>query len=128
LGTEWKAGRIGNVDLVSYSGVVELCSRGAASDALVQAIADAYGVSVAPAVMAGSTKFAAISLAGDPTRLDGGPVKLKLFFESTDETRYAELYLNVDAKQGTVQLDEKDPEYRKAVLLALVGGKPESGK
>src|SRR5215468_6713952 len=49
LGAEWKSGRIGNADLVSYSGVVELCSKGAASDALVQAMADAYGVSVAPA-------------------------------------------------------------------------------
>ncbi len=48
-------------------------------------------------------------------------MKIKLFFEPepADEHRYAELYTNIDLSTGKVYVNEKDPDYRKPVILAL---------
>jgi hypothetical protein len=63
--------------------------------------------------------FTAISLGGEPADLGKGPAKIKLFFESDAEDRYAELYTNVDLASGVLQIHEKDPEYRSALIHAL---------
>ena len=59
--------------------------------------------------------------AGNPTALDGAPTRIKLFFELQAEDRYAELFLNVDVREGSIQLSEKDFDYRRAVVQALAG-------
>ena len=41
---------------------------------------------------------------------------LKVFFGPPLHPEYAEFYLNIDPSRGTVQLNEKAPEYRTAVL------------
>jgi len=46
---------------------------------------------------------------------------MKFFFESDDEERYAEFYLNIDVCGSTVQFHEKDQDYRRGVVLALCG-------
>jgi len=43
----------------------------------------------------------------------------KLFFESEEDDRYAELYLNIDVAGARIELNEKDDDYRKALVLAL---------
>jgi hypothetical protein len=40
----------------------------------------------------------------------------KLFFAGKKETEYAELYLNVNAKEHWIEIREKDEEYRPALL------------
>jgi hypothetical protein len=44
------------------------------------------------------------------------------FYDSGPESRYAEVFVNVDAKQRVVEFHEKDSEYRKPVLLAFTQG------
>ena len=100
-------------------GEVVIRSVGPGSDSLLRAMDAIYETRLNPERMAEATEFTAISLSGDPTHLRSGPVGIKLFFESEREDRYAELYLNVDAAGSRVVLGEKDPEYRKAIVLAL---------
>ena len=120
LGPSWKEGRLGaDVPLVIYSGTVEIRSLGEQSDRFLAALDELYGTKQRAQKMGAQTKFAAISLGGDPAHLKAAPVKLKLFFESDDESRYAELYLNIDIGTGTVELAEKDPDYRTAIVRAL---------
>jgi len=120
LGPAWKEGRLGaDVPLVIYSGTVEFRSLGEQSDRLLAALDELYGTKQRAKKMGAQTEFAAISLGGDPVHLRAAPVKLKLFFESDDESRYAELYLNIDMGTGTVELAEKDPDYRLAIVRAL---------
>ena len=61
----------------------------------------------------------AVGLADDPRRLLEAPVRMKLFFHSEIEGRYAEVFLNVDVPGRVVQFHEKDQEYRQNVVRAL---------
>ena len=119
LGPAWKEGKLGDVNLTTYQGTVVLSSVGGESDELARVIDRLYDTKLAPRGLNAQTTFTALSLEGNPTRLNAGPVKLKLFFESKDESRYAEAFLNIDAAHARVHFDEKDPDYRKALVLAL---------
>jgi len=119
LGQAWKEGKLGDLNLTTYQGTVALTSVGRESDELARVIDKLYDTKLAPRGLNAQTTFTALSLEGNPTRLKAGPVKLKLFFESKDEHRYAEVFLNIDFANGRVHLNEKDPDYRKALVLAL---------
>ena len=120
LSPTWKEGRLGSgVPLVTYTGTVKIRSLGEQSDHLLTAIDQVYGTALHPHSMSRQTEFTAITLGGNPTRLIDGPVKIKLFFESDDESRYAELYLNIDVGATRLELAEKDPDYRRAIVRAL---------
>jgi hypothetical protein len=120
LSPTWKAGAIaGNP---SFSGVVTIRSAGPASDALVKSMDLLYGSQVRPAGMIAAVRFAAITLGGDPSHVETERVDMKLFFESEDEERYAELYLNFDVPKHKVELREKDEGYRGPVIRALAEG------
>ena len=56
-----------------------------------------------------------------PRELEKGLVKIKLFFEGAAESQYAELFANIDLKARRLNLAEKDPEYRPAIIRALRG-------
>lgn len=62
----------------------------------------------------------AVSLGTDPRTLPNIPAKLKLFFHSDIESRYAEVFLNIDLPERLVQFHEKDQEYRKNVIRVLI--------
>jgi hypothetical protein len=94
-------------------------SVGAESDALLAAMAKLYEVQNSKATFASSVTATVIPLDGDPKRLRTEPVKYKAFFNEADEEKYAELYTNVNLPAGTVELFEKDPEYRENIILAL---------
>jgi hypothetical protein len=78
-----------------------------------------YETDLSPRRMKNDVPFDAISLEGNPGDLEKGPVKLKLFFQSSHEDRYAELYTNIDLAARKIYLMEKDPEYREAFIRAL---------
>jgi hypothetical protein len=103
---------------VMYRSVVVIKSSGKKTEAFVRALAKAYGLQ-APKFEFRAIALTAISLAGDPRKVDSMPVKLKLFCESERAGEYAEIYLNFDLSHHIVQLHEKDPEYRRAVLRLL---------
>ena len=120
LGGEWHAGSLDDdVPLTIYRGDVSYHSVGAESDLLLRAIDELYGTKQAPKAMNKATEFTAISLGGDPRDLAKEPVKIKLFFESNSDDQYAELFTNIDLKARKVHINEKDEEYRTAIVRAL---------
>ena len=127
LSPSWKAGS-GALGLTSYQGMIGVRSLGPTSDHLLQAMDSLYGTHMAPTGMQPFTQFIGISLQGSPTALEAGMVKIKLFFDSEDEERSAELFLNIDLPSSRVFLSEKDPEYRKAVIGSLSVTHPKSDR
>jgi hypothetical protein len=108
-------------DLGIRTGQVRFRSTGAQSDEMLRALDVIYGTGLNPTHMAPTTTFAGISLEGNPGDLERGTVKIKLFFESEDQARYAEAYVDIDVAEGSLQFNEKDQEYRKALVRALSG-------
>lgn len=118
LGPTWLEGSFAP-NIVSYTGTAICRSLGAESDSLLQALDQLYETKQTPKRMKSETRFSAIALEGDPRNLENGPVTLKLFFESSSEGRYAELFTNIDLKARRLYLFEKDPEYRAPIIRAL---------
>jgi hypothetical protein len=58
-------------------------------------------------------------LEGDPARVLSSPVRMKFFFHSSSEARYAEVFTNIDVQAGRLEFHEKDPSYRVALVRAL---------
>ncbi len=44
---------------------------------------------------------------------------MKFFFNTDDEKRYAEVFVNLELDNAVVQLHEKDPGYRLPLLRSL---------
>jgi len=116
---DWKAKPIEDGSITFYWGRVTLRRSGAASDAFVTALSKLYA-SVAPAKsMLAEINAQAVGLGEDPRKLAETPAKMKLFFHSEIEARYAEVFPNVDLSARLVQFREKDPEYRENLVRAL---------
>ena len=115
----------GKMDLVKehvYHRGVRFHRSGAESDRLVSAIRELYGLESSAKTMVEEETFTAIAL--HQGRLDMGsePVKLKIFGrdgEPFDQEAYYESFFNVDLANGFVFWNEKDQEYRKALVRAL---------
>jgi hypothetical protein len=104
-------------------GRARLRSIGAPSDHFVEVLAQRYKLPSLAATMVSTVDASAVGLEGDPERVLGGMTKMKFFFyDSGPEERYAEVYVNVDAKNQVLEFHEKDPDYRKPLLLALTKG------
>jgi hypothetical protein len=120
LGPVWKKGTLGeNVLIVMHRGEVCYRSIGVESDAFLQVLDDLFGTMLAPKGMAAETRFAAITLAGEPSEPEKGSVKIKLFYEKDAENAYAELYTNIDLAARRLKVLEKDPDYRAQIIRAL---------
>ena len=63
--------------------------------------------------------FTGISLQGDPRNLGEGEVKIKLFYDSDSEDRYAEFFTDIDLASRKLSLNEKDEDYRGPVVRAF---------
>jgi hypothetical protein len=95
---------------------------GAESDRLILAISDLYGISSSVKKMVNEETFTAIALHQGELDMESEPVKLKIFGqdgEPFDEDAYYESFFNVDLPNGFVFWNEKDLEYRRALLRAL---------
>jgi hypothetical protein len=113
----WKGGQF--ADTTTHQGVVSIVSAGKASDSFIRVLEDLYGIPGPTAALRKRTDFTGISLQGDPQKLKEGLSKIKLFFEADRDEDYAEAYLNIDVGNGTVELAEKDTEYRGPLVRAL---------
>lgn len=56
---------------------------------------------------------------GDGQKRDSTINYVKLFLEGTGDDDYAELYLNIDESAKTVEIEEKDSEYRPYIVKSL---------
>ena len=120
LGPTWQAGKSDpRIPIVVRKGMVTYKGMGTNSDAFVQVLDQVYRTKLGPKGMAASTKFTGLSLQGDPSKLEEGEVKIKLFFESNKQDEYAEVFTNIDVAAKKLEFSEKDPEYRVALVKAL---------
>jgi hypothetical protein len=120
LGGEWDRSEGGGITLICGRAV--LCSVGARSDAFMRALAGLYGIDEPGASMLTAVEVEAVALGGDPQRLEDGPVRIKLFFNSKGDVSdafYAEVFLNLDVASGRLGFNEKDHDYRRPLLGAL---------
>jgi len=125
LRSNWKESSFGkNIGLASFQGVVTFHSVGAESDTLLSAMDELYGTKSAAKKMSRETNFTGISLGGDPRDLTKGSVKIKIFYESDQQSRYAELFTNIELENHKAQINEKDESYRSAVIQALKSSGP----
>jgi hypothetical protein len=105
-----------------YRRGVRFLRSGSESDRLISAICDLYGLPESPKKMVEEETFTAIALHQGLLDMDKEPVKLKIFGkdeEPFDEEAYYESFFNVDIPNGFIFWNEKDPGYRKPLLLAL---------
>lgn len=119
LHPEWKPKLLENADATFYWGTVAIRSLGQSSDAFVALLVRKYGLPGPARPMLSEIHAQAVGLNTDPRQLEGCPAKMKLFFHSEIEDRYAEVYINVDLEAKVVQFHEKDPEYRVNLVRAL---------
>ena len=88
------------IDALSW-GRAELASIGTESDNFLRLLDELYGSGLSPEKMRLRTPFLAVSLAGNPVHLEHTPMKMK-FFESDEEERDAEFFVNVDVEARSV--------------------------
>lgn len=118
----WTPQKLEDADLLLHWGKVRYRSIGPDSDHFVGELARLYGLPVATRQMPARIDFSAVSLEGNPDELPNVRVRMKLFFESDDESGYAEVYTNLDLPAKRVEFHEKDPEYREPLVRALSEG------
>jgi len=102
----------------SWAGLVLFGRVGPTSDSLIRALARIYQFPESELSARDEVGLDAVSIFDDPRPIGVKPIHLKVFVHGEKED-YAEFYLNVDLRTGTVKLKEKDPEYRGAILRAF---------
>ena len=113
----WKGG--GESSIVRHWGSVAYRSTGAESDAFIRALDDLYETRTGATKMIAERNFTAAALTGNPMNVEHEGVRLKLFRESEVDGEYAEFYTNFDLGLRRLELHEKDPAYRRAVVKAM---------
>ena len=101
---------------------VQLLRDGDTSDRFVTVLDRLYGIGNQSLLMAQTVKTTAVNLASIDQQLDRDLIQLKLFFDdqATNEEDYAECYLNLDISHNYVEFAEKDLDYRKPLIHALI--------
>lgn len=109
---------------------VEFQSLGEPTRDMALILQEAYGVKFKSNSIRKSLSMTSTTLEGNPKQIEQQELKFKLFFdENEEEGLYFEIYLNIDKKNGTLTLAEKDEEYRQNILRAfLTKPKPQEGK
>jgi hypothetical protein len=95
---------------------------GPESDRLIAAIAKLHGVETGAKQMVNQEAYTAIALHQGDINTETQPVKIKLFgndAEAEDESRYYESFFNLDLQNRLVFWNEKDQEYRHALINSL---------
>lgn len=118
------AGLDANAKLIQANvcrGGIEFRRSGVESDRLLVALAKLYKLRVGSRRFALSTFFTGIVLRQGKVDVEREPVKVKLFGhdEPHDPKLYNESFLNLDLANGFVFWNEKDQEYRKAIVRSL---------
>lgn len=104
---------------VYFEGVVFQRS-GPESDRLIDQLAKLYGLNRKGRQMRSREAYTAIALHQGNIDLSHQPIKLKLFGrEEEGDDLYNESFFNVDLPNGIVFWNEKDQEYREALIRAL---------
>jgi hypothetical protein len=120
LRPKWEQQTVEGSNAEVFWGSGSLTAEGEESSNLIALMAVRYGLeSFSEKPMLPEIAFQVVCLEGDPRQLPIGALRTKLFFFQDADKRYAEVYLNVDARRGVLQLNEKDNGYRVPLLRAL---------
>jgi len=95
-------------------------SLGEESDMFIKIVSDLYGQKSSSKFTGEKLNFTIFPLNEDKAVLENGRFKFKLFFDDNDEKGlYAEMYLNPNFPNGTIELNEKDEDYRENIVKAM---------
>lgn len=95
---------------------------GSESDRLMMVLAELYGLPQEQRQMVDCFSFTAIALHQDGVDMEVEPISIKLFGndgEDMSEEVYFESFFKLDLPSKLVYWNEKDPEYREALINAL---------
>ena len=107
--------------------ILTIKTCGEISDELLMLLSKLYKLKVdSTKHFIGSTKITFVDLNefargkfGKDAIPDTDAKEMKLFFETEDPNDYAELYVNINAKEHWIELREKDESYREQVIKFL---------
>ena len=105
-----------------YWGKAAYRRTGEESDRFAALVAKHYGLPRRALTMLREIEAEAVGLDTDPSNVLTSPAKMKFFFHSGSEERYAEVFTNVDVQERRLEFHEKDPEYRVPLVRALTEG------
>jgi hypothetical protein len=95
-------------------------SIGSESDKFLAAMEEIYRTKAPSHAFVNEVYADTIFLSGNLAALQGERTEIKVFFYADGpESRYAELYTNIDPVRGILEIHEKDPGYRGEILQAL---------
>ena len=99
---------------------VELLSIGKESDNLIKAISELYEQPKKLKFTSNKLSLTVFPLNQEKAVLENGQFKFKLFFdEKHEQNLYSEIFLNINLKNGIIELNEKDEEYRMNIVKLL---------
>jgi hypothetical protein len=99
---------------------VEILSIGKESNNLIKAISELYGQPKKLEFTSQKLSLSLFPLNQEKAVLENGEFKFKLFFDENNERNlYSEIFLNPNLKNGTLELNEKDEEYRMNIVKLL---------
>jgi hypothetical protein len=103
-----------------YKEGVNFYSIGEISDNFISALTDLYGFDIENLKMNDRIESTTFILSGNPYKIKTDFIKTKIFFDDADESGlYSELYANINLKNKTFELREKDSEYRENIIKSL---------
>ena len=107
------------VSLEMTSRFLTLRSPGADGDALLEAIARAYGVVSPTQRLRPEIQLPIELVEGDLKSADRSRVRAKVTIDTGLKSEYAQLYVSFDATRNALEISEMDPSFRTNVVRAL---------
>jgi hypothetical protein len=97
-------------------------SIGTESDAFIATLSELYKQPVAATFNPNNVSCTVFSMNAEPVDLDRPfYYQFKAFFEEDNDELYSELYVNINTVDNTIELSEKDVEYRPALVKIFSG-------
>lgn len=91
------------------------------TERLIDSLANAYSTERPRGRLRKTIPWTTIALEGDPRQIESERVRFKIFHDdNNDRGQYYELFVHVDLLRGEIALNEKDSEYRPAVIRGFV--------
>ena len=107
-----------NTKFVQNGMVIE--SIGEESDKLIEVMSLLYKQPKTNKFTADKLSYTIFPLNTEKANLDTGKFKFKLFYDDNNEKElYSEFYINPNFPNGTLELNEKDEEYRSNIIKSM---------
>jgi len=120
VSSAWLPQNVGSdISHVVYGGLVSFVRTDAGCDELPPLLDELYGTGLHPSGHIPEVTFSATTRDGSAPRLNEATARLSLSRSGETEASTVELYLNIDLPGRRLELVEKEPRYRVALLRAL---------